>query len=90
MMDNMLQAPLKGVSMAYVYTVSLLKTNRYSEATAYVEKVRPIFESAITDVPLPLRMAIRTFFTLTSKIEKNSPDDKLYWEYFDMLSYGKF
>ena len=75
--------------MAFVYTVSLLKTGNYDKAAEYVARVRPIIEQTMADVPLPLRMAQRTFLTLASKIDKDHVDDKLYWEYFDMLGYSK-
>lgn len=88
-LDSLLQTPLKGASMAFVYTVSLLKTGNYDKASEYVARVRPIIEQTMADVPLPLRMAQRAFLTLASKIDKDHVDDKLYWEYFDMLGYGK-
>ena len=88
-LDSLLQTPLKGASMAFVYTVSLLKTGNYDKASEYVARVRPIIEQTMADVPLPLRMAQRTFLTLASKIDKDHVDDKLYWQYFDMLGYGK-
>ena len=88
-LDSLLQTPLKGASMAFVYTVSLLKTGNYDKAAEYVARVRPIIEQTMADVPLPLRMAQRTFLTLASKIDKDHVDDKLYWEYFDMLGYSK-
>lgn len=89
LIENTMQIPLKGVSVAYAYTVSLLKRAHFDEALAFTNKVKPILESTITEVPLPLRLAINAFLSLIPKIELRQ-GDTLYWQYFDPLSYDKF
>ena len=89
LIENTMQIPLKGVSVAYAYTVSLLKKAHFDEALAFTNKVKPILESTITEVPLPLWLAINAFLSLTPKIELRQ-GDTLYWQYFDPLSYDKF
>lgn len=89
-LETTLQTPLKGASMAYIYTASLLKTGRYDKAVEYVAKVRPRFERNISDLPLPLRLTLRAFLSLADVIDRKTAEDNLYWEYFDQLSYGKF
>lgn len=88
-LESTMQMPLKGASMAFAYTVSLLKTGHFEEAKTFADKMQPTFQSTLPEVPLPLRMAINCFLSLIPKID-NHRDDKLYWEYFDPLSYDKF
>ncbi len=88
-LESTMQMPLKGASLAYAYTVALLKKSRYDEAKAFADKMQPFFQSTLPDVPLPLRMAINSYMSLIPKID-NHRDDKLYWEYYDPLSYDKF
>lgn len=89
LIDSTMQMPLKGASMAFAYTVSLLKCGKFDDAKAFADKMNQIFQSTLQDVPLPLRMAINCFMSLIPKIS-NHGDDKLYWEYFDPLGYDKF
>ncbi|MCH5220857.1 MAG: hypothetical protein J1F05_00790 [Muribaculaceae bacterium] len=88
--DNIVRVPLKGTAFIYAYIVSMMKLGLEQKANEFIDKIRPLLEAMISDVPMPIRMAIRTLFTLVDKIRQHPSTDKLYWEYFDMLHYSKF
>lgn len=89
--DAAFLVPLKGASLSFAYMTSLMKTGRgEKDALAHFEKVRPLYEQAMADAPMPIKMCIRLVFTLVDKIEKHPASDKFYWECFDMLWYSKF
>ncbi len=77
--------PLRGPATVYIYVVSLIKIGRYTDAVDYIKKIQPYFEHTIKNVPLVMRMAIRSLFTLFDKIERHDEIEAYYWEYFDML-----
>ncbi len=81
--------PLKGSAVVFSYLVSLMKLGRGADANEYYSEVRPALEAIIEDAPMPVRMAVRSLFTLADKMRKHPAEDKLYWEYFNMLNYEK-
>lgn len=89
-LDTLSTIPLKGTAAVYMYLVAMMKLGRDVEAMNVYEKIRPMYEVAIEEAPMPVRMTIRCLFSLVEKIRKHPADDKLYWEYFHMLAYGKF
>ena len=54
------------------------------------EKMRPTLENMLTSAPMGVRMVVRAVFTLVDKIRRHPDTDRLYWQYFSMLGYGKF
>ncbi len=82
--------PVKGPATAYEYLVSLMKLGEECKAQDFIESVRPLYETIMAESPIPVRMGIRCFFSLVDKIQKHPASDKLYWDYFDMLSISKF
>ncbi|MBD5233308.1 MAG: hypothetical protein HDS65_03920 [Bacteroidales bacterium] len=81
--------PLKGSAVIFAYIVALMKLGRGDDANAFFSEVRPALEAIIEDAPMPVRMSIRTVFTLADKMRRHPADDTLYWEYFNMLNYEK-
>ncbi len=81
--------PLKGSAVVFAYLVSLMKLGRGDDAQAYLDSVRPTLEAIIEEAPMPVRMSVRCVFTLADKMRQHPADDRLYWDYFDMLNYGK-
>ncbi len=88
--DVLLQIPLKGLAFAFAYMVSLMKLGRQDDCLSYYADIRPTVEAILSDAPMPVKMIARCLVTLEDKIRQHPADDHLYWEYFDMLSYGKF
>lgn len=89
LIDMTLRIPLKGTSLAFAYMVSLMKLGRGDDVAAFWDEIRPFMERLIEDAPMPIRMTVRSLFTLADKIRRHPADDILYWENFDMLYYGK-
>ncbi|MDE6574711.1 MAG: hypothetical protein K2L84_05230, partial [Muribaculaceae bacterium] len=67
-----------------------IRCGRFPEALEKVEEACALYDSIMSETPAPLRMSFRTIKTLLAKMQSNPAEDKLYWEYFDLLSYGKF
>lgn len=88
--SEIVQIPVRGAAYIYILVVSYMKTGNGDKATALLEKSLPVLESQMREVPLPFRMGIRTVMTLADKVRQHPASDKLYWEYFDMLSMSKF
>lgn len=88
--DLVLRIPLRGAAFVFAHLVSLMKLGQETEAFEFFEKSRPFFEAILEDSPMPIRMAVRNLFTLEDKMRRHPASDKLYWEYFDMLHFGKF
>lgn len=90
MLEEITQIPLRGASHIYICVVSLMKTGHGDEAQSLLDEVMPAFESFFSSAPIPIRMASRTLATLADKVRTHPASDKLYWEYFDLLSISKF
>ena len=88
--NMLLRIPLRGAATVYFYAVSLIRCGRFPEALEKVEEACALYDSIMSETPAPLRMSFRTIKTLLAKMQSNPAEDKLYWEYFDLLSYGKF
>ncbi|MDE6196589.1 MAG: hypothetical protein K2F91_01840, partial [Muribaculaceae bacterium] len=88
--DMLIRIPLKGSAYLFALMVSLMKLGRGDEAEAVYEQARPMIETILDDAPMPIKMSARCLMTLRDKIRRHPASEKLYWEYFDMLSYGKF
>lgn len=89
-LDQVLDATLKGVAVCYSYEVAAMKLGLGEKAVALAARVRPMMEEVMTVAPMPVRMAVRSLATLHDKIRRHPVSEQLYWEYFDMLPYGKF
>lgn len=89
-MDLLQQALLKGVSVSYCYIVSLMKLNQGDKAEKFIHNQRPFMEEALCNTPMPVRMSVRCLITLYDKIRRHPASDRLYWDAFEMLNYGKF
>lgn len=88
--DMLIRIPLKGSAYLFALMVSLMKLGRGDDAEAVYEQARPMIEAILDDAPMPIKMSARCLMTLRDKIRRHPASEKLYWEYFDMLSYGKF
>lgn len=66
-----------------------MKAGRGADAEAYLASTRPALESILEEAPMAVRMIVRQIFTLADKMRLHKSDDTLYWQYFDMLKYGK-
>ncbi|MCM1067649.1 MAG: hypothetical protein NC418_08780 [Muribaculaceae bacterium] len=85
----LLHIPLKGEALSFAYMVSLIKVGRFADAEMHFSMIRPYLEELIAESLMPVRMAVRTLFTLADKMRQHPASDTLYWDYFDMLNYGK-
>lgn len=74
----------------YMYMASLMRLGRQTEALGTFEKLRPSLENLQAGAPMGIRMVVRSVFTLVDKIRRHPDSDRLYWQYFSMLGYGKF
>lgn len=88
--DVLIRIPLRGTAALFAYMVSLMKLGRQPDAEAIFNAYHPYYDSVIIEAPMPVRMAIRNLYTLADKIRRHPASEFLYWEYFDMLHYGKF
>lgn len=88
--DAITRIPLKGTSATFAFIVSLMKLGRQEDADEHITSVRPFLEALMNEALMPVRMNIRSIFTLIDKIRRHPASDRLYWEYFDMLNYSKF
>lgn len=89
-LETAMSNPYKGPAIAYMYCVALVKTGQHVQALEFAKARVPGFQAMMKGTPLALRMAVRTFFTLIDRLEQHGADEKLYWEYFDLLSVSKF
>ena len=81
---------VKGPVATYMYTVALIKTGRFDDAYTFIKGQAPEFEKVTRTAPLGARMMYRCLMSLVDKMEMHGADDKMFWEYFDMLWVGKF
>ena len=88
--EMLFRIPLKGCATSFSYMVSLMKLGRQADAEAHFNSLRPYYEAVLEDAPMPVKMAVRCLLTLADKIRRHPASETLYWEYFDMLNYGKF
>lgn len=87
--DIFVTVPVKGVPVIFAYIVALMKAGRGADAEACLAAARPALESILEEAPMAVRMIVRQIFTLADKMRLHKCDDTLYWQYFDMLKYGK-
>ncbi len=88
--DAMFMLPLKGTAASFAYMVSLVKTGRHDDALAHYDKQRELLENMLNEGPMPIRMAVRCLLNLVDRIHQHPAEDKMFWDYFDVLNYGKF
>lgn len=82
--------PISSCECLYMYMASMMRLCRQDDAMGMFEKMRPTLENMLTSAPMGVRMVVRAVFTLVDKIRRHPDTDRLYWQYFSMLGYGKF
>ncbi len=88
--EQILQTSATAMCLVYMYALSLIKCGHYDRAEGLVDRLRPLYESLAPEAPILYRMAIRAFLIFADKLKAHPSSDKLFWDYFDFLSFSKF
>lgn len=87
--DPVISVPLKGAAFAVASVMAMMKTGRQEQATAFIDRTRPVFESMLQATPLPIRLAVKSVLGLYETVGRRPASDRFFWEYHDPFRMGK-
>lgn len=85
-----LKHPLRGPATSYAYTMALARLHRLNEAKVFAGESAERYRDIMSQVSMPLRMAIKAYLIFAERLRKMDVDGFLFGDYFEFLDYGKF